>query len=106
MAIRSKGARTALKYLKNRIKGFGKNYKIKWDVRNDKGQLRSLVVVLHKGKKNNKSICCRQWKIPLIPKTSTWYWHFHVASKDKIHHALRASVPKKYKASPGETILH
>ncbi|WP_368197681.1 hypothetical protein AB3G27_01400 [Bacillus pumilus] len=107
MAIRSKGARTALKYLKNRIKGFGKNYKIKWDVRNDKGQLRSLVVVLHKGKKKTTRVfAVDNGKIPLIPKTSTWYWHFHVAPKDKIHHALRASVPKKYKASPGETILH
>ncbi|KML11445.1 hypothetical protein VL07_09915 [Bacillus safensis] len=106
-AIRSKGAKVALKYLKNRIKGFGKNYHIDWYVKNRKGKVESLVKVFHKkGKKKIRVFAVDNGVIPLKPGSSNWYWHFHVAPKIQIHHALRASVPSKHKAVKGRTILH
>lgn len=106
-AIRSKGAKVAVKYLKNRIKGFGKNYEIGWNYTNKYGKVTSLVKVFHKkGKKKTRVFAVDNGKVPLKPGSTKWYWHFHVAPNIHIHHALRASIPSKHKAKKGETILH
>ncbi|MFU0789836.1 uberolysin/carnocyclin family circular bacteriocin [Virgibacillus proomii] len=106
--IRSKGVKVATKYLKKRIKKIGKNYKVKWNVKNKHGQIRTLVSVISKKskKKDKRVFAIDNGKIPLSPKTNQWFWHFHVAPNISVHRSLRVIVPKKYKPVKGKTVLY
>ncbi|RJS50196.1 hypothetical protein CJ483_23390 [Bacillus sp. PK3_68] len=42
------GTKIASKYLKNKLKSAGKNYKLIWNAKNSKGKITSLLKIQHK----------------------------------------------------------
>ncbi|API93412.1 hypothetical protein J32TS6_37140 [Virgibacillus pantothenticus] len=64
-----KGQKVAVKYLQ-KIKKSENNYEVKWNVKNRKGKVTSLVKVFHKqGKKQNRVFAIDNGAIPLEART-------------------------------------
>ncbi len=100
------GTKVASKYLKNKLKKVGKNYKLYWNEKNRNGKITSLLKIQHKP---TKQMVFRvdNGTIPLKPGSSSWYWHYHIASgKNGMgqHYSLRALVPSKHKPKSNTTL--
>lgn len=102
------GTRVASTYLKKHVKNIGKNYTLKWNVKNSKDKVTTLLMIQHKPSKkpvfrlDNGSLHAH-----LTPGTSTWYWHFHIGGTPtamKQHYSLRAIIPSKYKPKSSLTL--
>jgi hypothetical protein len=100
------GTKVASKYLKNKLKKVGKNYKLYWNEKNRNGKITSLLKIQHKP---SKQMIFRvdNGTIPLKPGSSSWYWHYHIASgKNGMsqHYSLRSLVPSKHKPKSNTTL--
>jgi len=102
------GTRVASTYLKKHLKTIGKNYSVKWNVKNSQGKVTTLLMIQHKPTKqpvfrlDNGSLHAH-----LTPGTSTWYWHFHIGGTPtamKQHYSLRSIIPSKYKPKSSLTL--
>lgn len=100
------GTKIASKYLKNKLKSVGKNYKLIWNSKNKNGKITSLLKIQHK---KTKQIVFRidNGTIPLKPGSTKWYWHYHIGGtqkKMKHHYSLRSLVPSKHKPTSQTTL--
>ncbi len=100
------GTKVASKYLKNKLKSVGKNYKLIWNSKNKNGKITSLLKIQNK---KTKQIIFRidNGTIPLKPGSSKWYWHYHIANGKngmKHHYSLRSLVPSKHKPDTRTTL--
>lgn len=104
--IAKQGTKIASKYLKNKLKSAGKNYKLEWNVKNSKGKITSLLKITHKPSKT-QIFRIDNGKLGLKPGTNDWFWHYHIgATKDAMahHYSLRSLVPSKYKPLSNTTL--
>lgn len=104
--IVKQGTKVASKYLKNKLKSVGKNYKLIWNTKNGNQKVTSLLKIQNK---KTKQMVFRidNGTIPLKPGSTSWYWHYHIASgKDgmKHHYSLRSLVPSKHKPDTRTTL--
>ncbi|WP_243290831.1 hypothetical protein [Bacillus sp. FJAT-47783] len=104
--IVKQGTKIASKYLKNKLKSVGKNYKLIWNSTNSKGKVTSLLKIQHKP---TKQMVFRidNGTIPLKPGSQDWYWHYHIGdtpAKMKHHYSLRSLVPAKHKPGAATTL--
>ncbi|MGN7313394.1 hypothetical protein ACTHQ4_20110 [Alkalicoccobacillus gibsonii] len=104
--IVKQGTKIASKYLKNKLKSVGKNYKLIWNSKNSKGKVTSLLKIQHK---KTKQMVFRidNGTIPLKPGSSSWYWHYHIGGTNaamKHHYSLRSIVPSKHKPASNTTL--
>lgn len=104
--IAKQGTKIASKYLKNKLKSVGKNYRLIWNSTNQNNKVTSLLKIQHKP---TKQMIFRidNGTIPLKPGSSDWYWHYHIGTTPaemKHHYSLRALVPSKHKPDSGTTL--
>lgn len=73
--IVKQGIKIASKYLKNKLKSVGKNYRLIWNSINRNNKVTFLLKIQHKP---TKQMIFRidNGTIPLKPGSSDWYWHY------------------------------
>lgn len=104
--IAKQGTKIASKYLKNKLKSAGKNYKLEWNVKNSKGKITSLLKITHKPSKT-QIFRIDNGKLGLKPGTNDWFWHYHIGTTKSAmahHYSLRSLVPSKYKPLSNTTL--
>lgn len=104
--IAKQGTKIASKYLKNKLKSAGKNYKLEWNVKNSKGKITSLLKITHKPSKT-QIFRIDNGKLGLKPGTNDWFWHYHIGTNKNAmahHYSLRSLVPSKYKPLSNTTL--